>query len=64
MVQLQDKAPGQPRSSTPCSLCDGSGWRPIQLGNGDRAVTRCECQRPKQPPVLVDGKSAAAGDER
>jgi hypothetical protein len=52
-----------------CPLCDGTGWRPVRLSNGDRAVTRCECRRPEQEHAAtnidaIDGKSAAAGDER
>jgi len=28
-----------------CSLCDGTGWRPVQRG-GLRAVEACPCQKP------------------
>ena len=64
MKQIQEVAP-----AASCPVCDGTGWRPVRLSNGDRAVTRCECLRLNPHSIAessattsIDRKSAAAGD--
>ena len=31
------------RKSEPCGICDGTGWAPVALSGGQRAVRRCSC---------------------
>jgi len=43
----------QPDQTSRCSICGGTGWKPVALGN-DRRVTRCECALQKRTAALVD----------
>ena len=53
-----------PRVRSFCTLCNGTGWRPV-LVKGDKAVTRCQCRMRRvetQTMAVRDHKAAAAGE--
>lgn len=60
---IQPEAPSESHGvRSHCTLCDGSGWRPVQARSGDRLVTRCKCRQRFVLVPLLDYKSAAAGE--
>jgi hypothetical protein len=49
-----------------CSLCSGTGWRPLIEGQRS-PVTRCICRGARKQPNLISGrdrKMDAAGGDR
>jgi len=45
----------------PCRTCGGTGWEPVDMGNGYSGVRRCACRRTEAAEATACGKDAAAG---
>ena len=45
----------------PCPRCSGTGWEPVEMGDGYSGVRRCACRRKQAAEAAASGKEAAAG---
>jgi hypothetical protein len=62
LAYLKTERPSNQKSVTAsCSLCGGSGWRPV-FRRGERFVVRCQHREFNVQEASADFKARAAGE--